>query len=203
MGSTSYHHGDLKNALIKAGLEVLSSQGVRGLSLRKVARQAGVSHSAPYAHFSDKQALIGAISTEGFKQMYTQIEAVKAAYLQSPPHLLVETGWTYVNFGLANRDCYKLMFSSVLEKERDYPDFVQISKKNYQQLIEVVEICQRTGVLKPGPPELAATSLWGTVHGLVMLLLEGQISHTLLSRYGPREMLLYSMKQMTLVPLPT
>ena len=62
----SYHHGDLKNALIKAGADILSNEGVSALSLRKVARKAGVSHAAPYAHFTDKQALIAAISTEGY-----------------------------------------------------------------------------------------------------------------------------------------
>ena len=57
----SYHHGDLKNALIKAGADILSKEGVSALSLRKVAHKAGVSHAAPYAHFADKQALIAAM----------------------------------------------------------------------------------------------------------------------------------------------
>jgi AcrR family transcriptional regulator len=62
MTETTYHHGDLKNALIQAGMEILAEEGLGSLSLRKVAKQAGVSHAAPYAHFNDKQALIAAIS---------------------------------------------------------------------------------------------------------------------------------------------
>ena len=77
MAESNYHHGDLKNALIQAGVKILSKEGISGLSLRKVARQAGVSHAAPYAHFADKQALIAAISTEGYKQLYTRLKKSK------------------------------------------------------------------------------------------------------------------------------
>ena len=76
MSTKNYHHGDLKNALINAGVEILAGDGVGGLSLRKVAKQAGVSHAAPYAHFADKQALIAAISTEGYKKIYESMAAV-------------------------------------------------------------------------------------------------------------------------------
>jgi len=68
MTKKTYHHGDLKNALIRAGIDILAREGVGGLSLRKVARNAGVSHTAPYAHFADKQALIAAISTNGHEK---------------------------------------------------------------------------------------------------------------------------------------
>ncbi|HWZ19753.1 MAG TPA: helix-turn-helix domain-containing protein, partial [Ktedonobacteraceae bacterium] len=60
-----YHHGDLRNALIQAGLEILAEGGAQELDLRKVARRAGVSHAAPYRHFADKQALVAAINEEG------------------------------------------------------------------------------------------------------------------------------------------
>jgi AcrR family transcriptional regulator len=201
MAGTTYHHGDLKNALIQAGVEILASEGLGGLSLRKVAKQAGVSHAAPYSHFADKQALIAAISTEGFKQLYVQIESVKAVQAGSPPDLLVETAWAYFQFALNEPDRFKLMFSSVLEKEKDYPDFVESSQQNFQQVVRVVEICQQAGILKPGPPELTAVSVWGAVHGLAMLVLEGQVSHTVLERYSLREILLDTLNQMTQIPL--
>src|SRR5258708_15858992 len=71
----SYHHGDLRNALIQAGLELLSEGGAQELDLRKVARRAGVSHAAPYRHFADKQALIAAINEEGFHWLADRIQA--------------------------------------------------------------------------------------------------------------------------------
>src|SRR5713101_10130495 len=69
-----YHHGDLRNALIQAGLEMLSEGGAAALDLRKVAREAGVSHAAPYRHFADKQALIAAINEEGFRRLAERIQ---------------------------------------------------------------------------------------------------------------------------------
>ena len=191
MTSTSYHHGDLKNALIQAGVEILAREGVSGLSLRKVARQAGVSHAAPYSHFADKQALIAAISTEGFKQLFTQIKAVFIDYKDDPENLLIETAWAYLQFALNEPDRFKLMFSSVLEKEKDYPDFVEISQNNFRQLVEIVEICQKANALKAGEPNLIAVSLWGTVYGFISLLLEGQISHTVLEKRSLKEILIF------------
>src|SRR5438552_2670358 len=69
----AYHHGDLRNALIQAGLELLAESGAAALDLRKVARKAGVSHAAPYRHFADKQALIAAINTEGYRRLAERI----------------------------------------------------------------------------------------------------------------------------------
>jgi len=190
MTSTPYHHGDLKNALVKAGVEILAKEGLGGLSLRKVAKQAGVSHAAPYSHFADKQALIAAISTEGFKQLFNQISAVFATYKDDPENLLIETAWTYLQFALNEPDRFKLMFSSVLEKEKDYPDFVEISQNNYRQLVEIVERCQQANILKEGEPDLIALGVWGTVHGFISLLLEGQISHTVLEKGSLKEILI-------------
>jgi AcrR family transcriptional regulator len=80
----SYHHGDLRNALIQAGLELLAEGGVQELDLRKVARRAGVSHAAPYRHFADKQALIAAITEEGFRLLAEQIQATLSEVPDEP-----------------------------------------------------------------------------------------------------------------------
>ena len=191
MATTTYHHGDLKNALVKAGVEILEREGLGGLSLRKVAKQAGVSHAAPYSHFADKQALIAAISTEGFKQLYIQIESVLKAHRADPETLLIETAWAYLQFALNEPDRFKLMFSSVLEKEKDYPEFVEISQENFSQLVEVVEICQGAGILKSGSSDVMAVSVWSTVHGFTSLLLEGQISHTVLEKASMKDLLIH------------
>lgn len=192
----SYHHGDLKNALIKAGTEILAKNGVSGLSLRKVAQKAGVSHAAPYAHFADKQALIAAISTEGFRQLYEQVLVVADEYAANPAQQLLETAWTYVQFAIDDPDQFKIMFSSVLEKEKDYPDFVAMSQQNFRLVVAIVERCQAAGVLQEGPGELTAVTAWSAVHGLIALLLEEQIPHAVLEQFSLRQMLIFSLNKL-------
>lgn len=195
----TYHHGDLKNALIKAGVEILAKEGVGGLSLRKVALKAGVSHSAPYAHFADKQALIAAISTEGFRQLYERMSAVAEEYKSRPEKQLIEVAWAYVQFAMDDPDRFKVMFSGVLEKEKDYTEFVAESQRNFQLVRMIVEANQASGTLRGGPSDLAALSVWGAVHGFVMLLLEGQIPHTILEQKNLRELVEFQLKQVMLV----
>jgi len=115
MSKQPYHHGDLKNALIAAGIDVLAKEGVHGLSLRKVAQRAGVSHAAPYAHYTDKQALIAAISTEGYRRLYETLRGVGERYHDDPLRQLVEGAWAYVQFALQEPDHFKLTFSVAAE----------------------------------------------------------------------------------------
>jgi len=192
----SYHHGDLKNALINAGVEILSQEGVGGLSLRKVAQRAGVSHNAPYSHFPDKQSLIAAISTEGFKQLYEELDAAISSSPDDPRRQLQEGAWAYAQFAINNTDTFKIMFSGVLEKEKEYPDLVQISHNTFDIVVELARACQEAGFLRSAPPEICAVAVWGQIHGVVSLMLEGQISHTVLDQFDLREIVMFAIDQM-------
>ena len=196
MPAKKYHHGDLKNTLIKAGVEILSKEGVGGLSLRKVAQRAGVSHSAPYAHFPDKQSLIAAISTEGFNQLYTELEAAISPHKKNPKKQLIEGAKAYVRFAEQNTDTFNIMFSGVLEKEKDYPSFVEISSKTFKLVMDVVQACQDAGILPTAPANLMAVSVWGQVHGILSLALEGQVSHMVLDKHTIQEVVSFSLEQM-------
>ncbi len=201
MAIPGYHHGDLKNALIAAGVKILAREGVAGLGLRNVAKEAGVSHSALYAHFADKQALIAAISTEGFKQLYSTIEAGLVARKGRPAALLVEISLSYLRFALDEPDRFKLMYSSVMDKNRDFPDFVEYSHRTFEKYVEVIALCQEGGILRPGPARLTALTLWAAVHGIVMLALEKQVPHDLLDDFDLEDMLLFALNRMTLAEL--
>ena len=196
MPRKNYHHGDLKNALIKAGVEILSKEGIEGLSLRKVAQRAGVSHSAPYAHFPDKQSLIAAISTEGFNQLYTELDAAILANPKNPKKQLQQGARAYVQFALNNTDTFNIMFSGVLEKEKDYPAFVDISSKTFQRVVDVVRACQEAGVLRATTAEMMAVAVWGQVHGIISLALEGQIPHTVLDGHKLEDVVAFATEQM-------
>jgi AcrR family transcriptional regulator len=201
MVKPTYHHGDLKNALIAAGIDILSKEGLHALSLRKVAQRAGVSHAAPYAHYADKQALIAAISTEGYRRLYETLQAISARYQGDPLRQLVEGAWGYLQFALQDPGHFKITFSSAIEKEQDYPAFVQVSQQSFGVVVQMVAACQAAGILRPGPPDLLAVSVWGLVHGVTSLLLEGQISHTIRDRFSLRAMLIFALGQVTSVEL--
>ena len=196
MPAKKYHHGDLKNALINAGVEILAKEGVGGLSLRKVAQRAGVSHSAPYAHFPDKQSLIAAISTEGFNQLYAELNEAISPFSKNPKKQLIEGSQAYVRFALKNSDTFKIMFSGVLEKEKEYPAFVEISHKTFELVVSIVQACLNTGVLHSTSAELMAIAVWGQVHGIVSLALEGQISHTVLGHQSIQDVVSFAIEQM-------
>jgi AcrR family transcriptional regulator len=198
----NYHHGDLKNALIEAGIEILASEGVHALTLRKVAQKAGVSHAAPYAHFADKQALIAAISTAGYQKVQSCMEHVWQENQEDPLRLLVRTAWEYVQFAVSEPAHFKITFSGVVEKEQDYPALVEATQKSMMLFTQIVTKCQDAGILRPGPAELTAVSLWGAIHGLVMLRLEAQIPHTVLENHNWSEMLIFTLSQMTQAPIP-
>jgi len=197
----TYHHGDLKNALIQAGIEILSVDGIKGLSLRRVAKRAGVSHAAPYAHFKDKQALIAAISTEGYKKLFVQLNQIDQQYTNDPLKKLVEVAWCYLQFAVNNPAHFKLTFSGVIEKEKDYPAFVEISQKSFAFITDLVAKCQAVGVLRAGPSDLIAVHLWGSIHGLATLLIEGQLSTQVLENYPIRDMLISTVNLMTEVEI--
>ena len=197
----AYHHGDLKNALIEAGADILSKDGVSGLSLRKVAQKAGVSHTAPYAHFADKQALIAAISTDGYRRLYEAISAAAQHYDGDPARQLVEGTWAYVQFALSDTDHFKITLSGIVEKEKDYPAFVEMSQRSFALVVQIVTDCQKVKVLKRGPSDLIAVGVWSLIHGFVSLILADQISHTLLDRYSLRDMLILTLNQIARVEL--
>jgi AcrR family transcriptional regulator len=198
----SYHHGDLKNALIRAGVEILAEQGVGGLSLRQVALRAGVSHAAPYAHFADKQSLIAAISTDGFRRLYEKLAETASANLLDPRRQLLETAAAYLEFAAEDPAHFKIMFSGILEQEKDYPEFVDASKKNYELMVGIVQACQAAGVLPSEPAEQTAVSIWATVHGLAALSIEKQIPRTLLERHSPAEILRGALQRYFAAPPP-
>jgi AcrR family transcriptional regulator len=174
MPSDTYHHGNLKEALITAGLDILSEKGMEGLSLRKVARMVGVSHTAPYNHFSDKQGLLAAISTAGHEHLHQLLlDTFEKSKIQSS-NIISDIAWAYLQFGLANPAKFKLMFSGALEEERAHPDFVAISQKTIALFEEIIVFCQSKGQLPEGRVEDLAIKLWSLVHGFTYLMLENQ-----------------------------
>jgi AcrR family transcriptional regulator len=160
-GIRAYHHGDLRKALLDAASALLGEVGVAAISLREVARRAGVSHNAPYRHFADRDALLAAIALEGFAALVHRIEALPVAELS-------QRGECYVAYALEFPGHFALMFGPQLDK-RAYPELQQVAQRLFAQLeASVAALCPDE------PAQTASLAAWSLVHGLSQLLLNGQ-----------------------------
>lgn len=170
-----YHHGDLRNALIQAGLELLSESGGASLDLRKVAHRAGVSHAAPYRHFADKQALIAAINEEGFHQLAERIQTALRATSDDSFEQLQAVASAYVHFAHENPWLVREMYSGLTVEREAYPDLHVAFKAVFSIYVEVVKRGQERGSIIDGDPGGLAGVLWSLLHGVAILVIENQI----------------------------
>lgn len=170
-----YHHGDLRNALIRAGQALLAEEGAAGLDLRKVARAAGVSHAAPYRHFADKQALLAAIAEEGFHQLTAGMDAALAQAPGNAGDQLERLARAYVQFALDQPAHMREMFSGLTVERAAYPQLYAAAKQAFRRVVQVVERGQARGEIGPGDPANLSMVAWTQIHGIAMLLIEDQL----------------------------
>jgi AcrR family transcriptional regulator len=154
---STYHHGDLPAALLRAAAKTLEKRGPGALSLRETARRAGVSHNAPYRHFPDREALLAALAAEGF--------AVLGERLRDQPGRSM--GDAYVRFALEQPQRFRLMFGGQLPMAK-YPQLRAAAQGAHQALVEAFKELPR--------PERAAAAAWSLIHGLSQLLLDGHFA---------------------------
>lgn len=169
-----YHHGDLKNALIAAGLQLLIEKGVNGLNLREVARRAGVTHAAPYRHFADKEALIAAIAEDGFQRLGERIRTAHTATTGDAATKLTTLGRAYITFALEEPDSFRLMFSHTIAHREQYPALYTAAKAGFLLLQSIIEEGIAAGIFMCADSMALTKSVWSMVHGLATLLVEGQ-----------------------------
>lgn len=168
----AYHHGDLRNALVVAGRELLAEAGVAALDLRKVARRVGVSHAAPYRHFVDKDELLAAIAEAGFTELTQQIDDEVRAAGDTPAALLVALTRGYVRFVLDNPEHARLMFGGLARNASKYPQLYSASKQPLYIAAAAIAACQQRGLLVDGDPLELTVVAWTQMHGLAMLLVD-------------------------------
>lgn len=166
----AYHHGDLRRALIKASLECIETDGPDVLTLREVGRRAGVSHAAPYRHFSDKQALLEAVAQEGFEALTRALEA-SAKRGRRGRAALIRAGVAYVRFAGEQPAHFRVMFEVELREEA-----TQVAAaSSFLALLKWVELAQDSGEIRRGDSTRLARFAWSLVHGISELVVRGKL----------------------------
>ncbi len=176
MARASYHHGRLRETLVAHGVLLLAQKGIEGLSLRTLARKAGVSPAAPYRHFKNAQALAEAIAAEGFTRLRSTMLATMADPLLAGRTPLERIGMGYLSFAQRHPDHFQLMFSGRVCPDPGQPESAlhQAGQAAFQALTDTIVEAQRQGLVAAdvSPAELAVVS-WSFIHGFATLLLAG------------------------------
>jgi AcrR family transcriptional regulator len=193
--NATYHHGDLRAACLSAALELLEEEGETALSLRAVARRAGVSPAAPYRHYEDREALVSAVAAVGYRELAERLAAAHPS--PSTPEQLASVAVAYVQFALERPALFRIMFGEPCD--RDNEERVAATAAVSLYLREIVARC-----FPQSDPEALAPAIWALVHGLAFLHLDGKLDaptpvavteritgtiHALLQQTSPRETL--------------
>ncbi|MEH6650881.1 MAG: TetR/AcrR family transcriptional regulator [Motiliproteus sp.] len=168
----NYHHGDLRNALLEAALKQIREHGVEKLSLRAVARDAGVSQTAPYRHFKDKNQLLVALAVEGYEQLRDETQQA-AQTVPAAADGMTSIGLAYIDFARRNPERYKLMFGPIIHDRQNYPELQESGFNALQVVINQAEKGIATGEFVDQQPFLLANSCWAKVHGIASLMIDG------------------------------
>jgi AcrR family transcriptional regulator len=177
-----YHHGDLRATLLAAALTLAEKSGLQGVTLREVARQAGVSHAAPYHHFSDKGALVEALAIMGFEQLTARLRAAVAMIPEDSEARLTAVGVAYVHFALEQPAAFRIMFRPELRSNNEHAvtsaAITAAGQQAYQVLRDEVVSGQKAGRIRSDPPDVLTLTAWSAMHGLATLIIDGAPSWT-------------------------
>ncbi|MDB5449716.1 MAG: transcriptional regulator, TetR family [Phenylobacterium sp.] len=195
-----YHHGDLSRALVDAARRLLESDGPSALSLRAVAREAGVSPAAPYHHFKDKGELLDAVAHEGWQMLDHAMAEAKAT--AEPHDALLSLGVAYVCFARENPALYRVMYDAARDKA-DLP--MQMGHGDEDTPYCKVRNTMIEAGADPGAEidlELATTAAWCAAHGLAEMAGFKQFEHLKDAVGGEKAFLRAVLSHMGLLPRP-
>lgn len=171
---SSYHHGDLRRALIEATLELVAESGPKGFTLAEAARRAGVSTAAPYRHFASKDELLAAVATQGFEGLHAELVAADdpAATATRLPLL----GGAYLRWAVAHPAHYQVMFGTGV-KRPEHTSWIASGERAFAVLTSAISDGQAAGLVPGDDPLPVAGPVWGLLHGLALLELGGDFRH--------------------------
>jgi len=172
---TAYHHGDLRPELLRASLALIDEAGIGALSLREVARKAGVSHNAPYHHFKDRSSLLAALAEDGFATLAAEMADARA-HAPDARARLEACGQAYIRFALKSPARFKLMFRPELTGPDAAAGVAQSSTAALDTLSAAIIEAQAGGLAPAGDPKPLVLTCWSAVHGLASLMVDGPLA---------------------------
>jgi AcrR family transcriptional regulator len=179
----SYHHGALNSALVEASIALAREGGPDRVILREAARAAGVSHSAAYRHFADREALLAEVSRHARSELAAEMRR-RVARAKGPRQRLRAIGTAYIDFALTEPGLFRTAFTShpatspVADQDRANAGPPGDDADPFEILGEVLDQCQAAGLLNPHRRPGAEIAVWSAVHGLAGLLLDGPLPRT-------------------------
>ncbi len=178
--SSNYHHGDLRATLLKEANEMVRESGVEAISLRKLSSRVGVSRTAPYHHFKNKNELLCAIAEQGFCLLDDRIRAGFNNDNHLPQDKLYGYVHGYVKFAKDNPELYELMFGRTIWKQQiSTEDLRTAAYPCFQHQVKMIGEWQKSGLLDKNQNTLRLSQvIWGTLHGIAKLLIDGIYTQT-------------------------
>ncbi|MHB8745957.1 MAG: TetR/AcrR family transcriptional regulator [Gammaproteobacteria bacterium] len=174
-GGNTYHHGNLRAALVDAALPLLARHGAADLSLREVAKAAGVSNAAPYRHFPNRIALLEAIAAQGFARLIRVCSEAERRYPSDPKRQLVEAGMGYLGFAVEQPQSIQLMFGGVLDLRHCGDELKQAADAAILSLMHIIETGRKAGIYRRVKAMNLLVTAWSTIHGYTMLVSAGML----------------------------
>lgn len=172
---THYHHGNLKPALLAAASEMIITNGVDSLSLRKLAEKVGVSRTAAYHHFADKDDLLASVASHGFEQWLALSNEILADDSLDSQAKFKAFFSRYIDFATTNSAVYELMFGRTLWKsEVEKEKLISVAHPCFQYQVEMMQMWQQQALFPADEnPVRLAQVVWATMHGLARLCIDG------------------------------
>ena len=168
-GRSGYHHGNLREALISAALDMIAQRGLAGLAIAEIARAVGVSPAAPYRHFRDRNALIAEVARRGFESLAADFEQAWAAGRPDPVSALERCGRAHLAFAAREPAAYAAMFDGAVEP--DDPGVQQASNAAFAVLRRGADAACALAEGPRPPPLMVALHIWSLSHGIASLYL--------------------------------
>jgi AcrR family transcriptional regulator len=169
-----YHHGNLREALIEAGLALIAEKGVRALTLREIGARAGVSRMAAYRHFKNKEELLFAIGEAGFQHFGEALTRARDAAPHKYADQMLAMGLAYLEFASKNRAHFEVMFLPVGDSSARPAKGSEAAQRAFAILEETVRAGQASGDVQQGDSQAIASLIWSSIHGISLLKLAGE-----------------------------